>query len=59
MTTADQRLVGRMVKRFRVAFSFAGEKRPFVRDVAQILALRFGEEAILYDKFHEAEFCAP
>jgi hypothetical protein len=48
-----------MVKRFRVAFSFAGEKRPFVRDVAQILALRFGEEAILYDKFHEAEFARP
>lgn len=43
-------------KRFRVAFSFSGEKRPFVAQVAAILATRFGERAILYDKFHEAEF---
>ncbi|HQR35935.1 MAG TPA: tetratricopeptide repeat protein [Blastocatellia bacterium] len=43
-------------KRFRIAFSFAGEKRDFVAEVAAILAVRFGEDAILYDKFHEAEF---
>ncbi len=43
-------------KRFRVAFSFAGEKREFVEQVAGILALSFGEAAILYDKYHEAEF---
>ncbi len=43
-------------KRFRVAFSFAGEKRAFVAKVARILADRFGEDAILYDKFHESEF---
>jgi tetratricopeptide (TPR) repeat protein len=43
-------------KRFRIAFSFAGEKRDFVSKVAAILAQRFGEVAILYDKFHEAEF---
>jgi len=43
-------------KRFRIAFSFAGEKRDFVAQVAAILAKRFGEAAILYDKFHEAEF---
>jgi tetratricopeptide (TPR) repeat protein len=43
-------------KRFRIAFSFAGEKRNFVAEVAAILARRFGEEAILYDKYHEAEF---
>src|SRR3954447_22128112 len=42
-------------KRFRVAFSFAGEKRDFVSKVADVLAVRFGEEAILYDKYHEAE----
>ncbi len=42
-------------KRFRIAFSFAGEKRDFVEKVARILADCFGEEAILYDKFHEAE----
>lgn len=43
-------------KRFRIAFSFAGEKRDFVAKVARILADRFGEDKILYDKFHEAEF---
>jgi tetratricopeptide (TPR) repeat protein len=43
-------------KRFRIAFSFAGEKRNFVAEVAAILADRFGEPAILYDKYLEAEF---
>lgn len=43
-------------KRFRIAFSFAGEKRDFVAEVAAIFAKQFGEEAILYDKFHSAEF---
>lgn len=43
-------------KRFRIAFSFAGEKRDFVAQVADLLAERFGEAAILYDKYHEAEF---
>lgn len=43
-------------RRFRVAFSFAGEKRDFVAQVARILAEHFGKRAILYDKFHEAEF---
>jgi tetratricopeptide (TPR) repeat protein len=45
-----------MSKRFRIAFSFAGEKRDFVAKVATILATRFDEPAILYDKYHEAEF---
>ena len=43
-------------KRFRVAFSFAGEKRDYVAKVAATLAARFGEAAVLYDKYHEAEF---
>jgi hypothetical protein len=43
-------------KRFRIAFSYAGEKRDFVGQVAAILARRFGEAAILYDKFHQGEF---
>jgi TIR domain len=42
--------------RFRIALSFAGEKRDFVAKVAAILAKRFGEAAILYDEFHKAEF---
>ena len=43
-------------KRFRIAFSFAAEKRDFVARVAAVLARRFGEERILYDKFHQGEF---
>src|SRR5262245_27184647 len=43
-------------KRFRIAFSFTGEKRDFVAQVAALLAQRFTKAAILYDKFHEAEF---
>lgn len=43
-------------KRFRIALSFAGEKRDFVKEVADLLAKRFGQEKILYDKYHEAEF---
>jgi tetratricopeptide (TPR) repeat protein len=45
--------------RFRVALSFAGEKRPFVERVATLLAQHFGEGAILYDKYHEAELARP
>ncbi len=45
-----------MARRFRIAFSFAGEVRDFVAKTAAILAKEFGEEAILYDKYHEAEF---
>ena len=47
------------MKRFRIAFSFAGEKRGFVSDVAAILAARFTEDKILYDKYHEAECRIP
>lgn len=43
-------------KRFRVAFSFAGEKRDFVAQIAALLANRFGEDKILYDKYYEAKF---
>src|SRR5882762_2540160 len=43
-------------RRFRIAFSFAGEKRAFVAEVAAILAGHFGEHQILYDNYHEAEF---
>src|SRR5438270_7521456 len=43
-------------KRFRIAFSYAGEKRDFVEKVAAVLARQFGKERILYDKFHRGEF---
>lgn len=43
-------------KRFRIAFSFPGEKRDFVSRVADILSQTFGKEAILYDHYHKSEF---
>jgi len=43
-------------KRFRIAFSFASERRSFVAKVAEVLARRFSQADVLYDKFHEAEF---
>ncbi|HWB05074.1 MAG TPA: SMEK domain-containing protein [Verrucomicrobiales bacterium] len=46
-------------KRFRVAFSFAGDQREFVAKVANVLAGTFGREAIFYDKFHQAELAQP
>src|SRR5215212_8193736 len=45
-----------LTKRFRIAFSFAGEKRDFVAEVAATLARRFGKDKILYDRFHQGEF---
>ena len=48
--------MGDMSKRFRVGFSFAGEKRAFVAEAAEILARQFGHDSILYDRYHEAEF---
>ena len=48
-----------MSKRFRVALSFAGDRRDFVAEVARILAESLGQEHILYDRFHEAEFARP
>lgn len=45
-----------MSKRFRIAFSFAGEKREYVAQVAALLAEKFDADKILYDEYHEAEF---
>jgi len=46
-------------KRFRIALSFPGEHRGFVEEVAKHLAERVGQERVLYDKYHEAEFARP
>ncbi|MDB6066201.1 MAG: hypothetical protein JWR26_2409 [Pedosphaera sp.] len=43
-------------KRFRVALSFPGERREFVREVAEFLKKELGRDAVLYDKWFEAEF---
>ena len=46
-------------RRFKVAFSFAGEKRGFVAQVADILAHELGRPAVLYDEFHKVELARP
>lgn len=43
-------------KRFKVALSFPGELRDFVKEVAAELAETLQPERVLYDKYHEAEF---
>lgn len=43
-------------KRFRVALSFPGEHREFIRHVAARLSGRLGRGRVLYDEYHEAEF---
>lgn len=43
-------------RRFRVALTFPGEKRRRVAKIAKCLAKEFGQEQVLYDKFHEVEF---
>jgi hypothetical protein len=45
-----------VARRFRIALSFAGDRRAYVAEAAAVLAARFGRESILYDKYHEAEF---
>lgn len=46
-------------KRFRIALSFPGERRPFVAGVADALARRLGKDRVLYDGYYEAEFARP
>lgn len=46
----------KLKRRFTIALSFSGKRRTFVQQVAKQLKQVFGEEQILYDKFHETEF---
>lgn len=49
-----------VMKKYRVAFSYAGEKREvIVQETAERIAERFGKGRVLYDKFHQAEFARP
>jgi hypothetical protein len=46
-------------RRFRVALSFPGEHRERVETVAKALASKLGQDKVLYDKWHGAEFARP
>ena len=45
--------------RFRVALSFAGEHRPYVRDVASLLTQDLGSEAVFYDYNFKSQTAVP
>ena len=38
--------------RFRVALSFPGERRPYVKQVADALLLRLGQDGVFYDNYY-------
>jgi len=46
-------------RRFRVALSFPGEQRRFVKDVADFLAEKLGRKSVFYDKYYESELARP
>jgi hypothetical protein len=46
-------------KRFKIALSFPGERREFVREVADTLRSQLGDGTVLYDEYFEAEFARP
>lgn len=46
-------------RRFRVALSFPGERRDYVRKVAEKLADALGREAVLYDEYLTPELARP
>ena len=45
--------------RFQIALSFPGGHRPRVEKIASALAGVVGQEKVLYDKWHRAEFARP
>lgn len=49
----------RAEKRFKVAFSFPGEYRNLVDEIAKGVANIFSKDRVLYDWFHRAEFARP
>lgn len=45
-----------LAKRFRVAMSFPGSRRPFVKEVVDLLVPALKQQHILYDHFNKTEF---
>jgi hypothetical protein len=48
-----------IARRFRVALSFPGERRDYVRAVAEKLAEALGRDTVLYDEYLAAELARP
>lgn len=50
--------IGKM-EHFKVAFTFAGESRDLVENIAEEISKFFDKHEILYDKYHKANFARP
>lgn len=48
-----------MNKRFKVALSFPGEKREFIKEVAEHLSFALGKEKVFYDDYYIDELARP
>lgn len=46
-------------KRFRIGLSFSGQQRPYIEQVADLLANHYGKDRILYDNYHKPELARP
>ncbi|MFZ2727589.1 MAG: TIR domain-containing protein [Methylococcaceae bacterium] len=46
-------------KRFKVALSFAGERRDYIAQVAELLASELGKDKVFYDAWYKAELARP
>ena len=46
-------------RRFKVAFSFPGECREYVREMDRLIAAQLGDKCVFYDERHEAELARP
>jgi hypothetical protein len=46
-------MANHLPERFQVAFSFAGEQRPLVKEIADKLQARLGEGSVFYDNTYE------
>ncbi|MCP4582237.1 MAG: TIR domain-containing protein [candidate division Zixibacteria bacterium] len=58
-TPMEEETAPEIRKRFDVALSFPGEKRKFVKTVADKLAKKLGRERVFYDNYHKAELIRP
>lgn len=50
---------GRIMKHFKVAFTFAGESRNLVENIAEEISKTFSKDEILYDEYHQEDFARP
>ena len=47
------------MKHFKVAFTFAGESRELVKNLAEEISKVFDKSEIIYDEYHKATLARP